>query len=314
MKNVLITGGMGFIGSHLARSLVQSGDNVTILSRSDRKRRNIEDIASSVNVLVKDIREIKPEDVHGMDQIYHLAGTVDNYAVENKQPFRDIETNCLGTQCLLEACRLAESKARLLFGSTFFVYGNLSKLPATPESHTNPLSLYGATRLCAEKLTQIYGKAYNLNPVVARFANVFGPFDDANKQKGAFNWMIGLAVNGEPLNVYNGGEFVRDYIYVGDVVDACKLLAEKGEKLKIYDVGRGPVKFADLIGMIVKQIPGVKINFMDPPKHHKNVGITDFYTSSLDLRGLGWEPKVSLEEGIVRTIDYYKVLQQSKNI
>lgn len=307
-KNVLITGGLGFIGSHLARSLVQSGDKVTIFSRTDRKRKNIADIEDSINLIVKDIRLINQSDVQGIDQIFHLAGTVDNYAVENNTPFRDVEINCLGTQALLEACRLAKSKARLVFGSTFFVYGNLDRLPATPKSPTLPLSLYAATRLCAENLTQIYGKAYDLNPVIARFTNVFGPNDDANKQKGAFNWMIDLAVRGETLKVYNNGEFVRDYIYVTDAADACRVVAEKGERGKVYNIGRGPVKFADLVDIIKQQLPETKTEFMEPPIHHKNVGTKDFYASSKETKDLGWAPKISLKEGIYRTIRHYKEL------
>ncbi len=308
MKKTLITGGAGFIGSHLARNLVNNGEDVTVISRSNDTR-NIEDIIKSVHLEVKDIKEITPKDVEGMDQIFHLAGTVDNYSVENGEPFRDIEINCLGTQTLLESCRLAQSKARILFGSTFFVYGNLKSLPATPDSPTNPLSLYAATRLCGEDLCRIYGKAYGLNPVIARFANVFGPGDiHAGKQKGAFDWMISQAVKGETLRVYNKGDFIRDFIYVTDVAEACRLLADKGEKGKVYDIGKGAVKFADLISTIVDLLPGTKTEFVEPPPHHKNVGTVDFYTSSEDLRNLGWAPKVSLRDGITNTILYYQGL------
>ncbi|MEK6818314.1 MAG: NAD-dependent epimerase/dehydratase family protein [Nanoarchaeota archaeon] len=306
MKKALITGGMGFIGSHLARNLVRAGDDVTILSRSD-KRANISDIVGSVKVVLKDVRDISPNDVGESDHVYHLAGTVDNYAVENGEPFRDVEVNCVGTQALLEACRLSATKPRIFFGSTFFVYGNLKSLPATVDSPTNPLSLYAATRLCAENMCQIYNRTYGLDTVIARFTNVFGPGDiNASKQKGAFDWMIGSAVKGEKIKVYDNGDFIRDFIYVDDAVEACKTLISEGEKGGVYNIGRGPVKFADLIEMLREKVPGMETEAMPPPQHHVNVGTKNFYADSGTTRALGWEPNVSLDEGIFRTVEYYR--------
>lgn len=307
-RNILITGGLGFIGSHLARKYVQNNDNVYLLSRSYTKKSNISGIEDKVNLIIKDVREIGETEVTDKDGIFHLAGTVDNYAIKEGEPYRDIEINCDGTIALLEACRKFNPRARIIFASTFFVNGNVNKLPVDANSPCNPLGLYGATRLAAEHFCHIYNKVFNLNSLIARFTNVFGPFEDGNnKKKAGFNFMINQAVKGEEIQLYNNGDFIRDYIFVDDVVDACITLAEKGETDKIYYVGRGEfTKFRKLIDIIEEQIPHTKVKVIEPPEFHKSVGIINFVCDNSDLKKLGWSPKISLEEGIKKTIEFYR--------
>lgn len=308
MVKSLITGGMGFIGSHLARRLVNQGQEVTILSRSSKKLKNIQDISDRVNLVIKDIRDIDEKEVNGMDFVYHLAGTVDNYAIKEGDPYEDISINCNGTIALLEAVKNARGKTRIFFGSTFFVNGNLAQLPATPLSPTNPLALYPITRLAAENFCKAYHNVHQLDVVVSRFTNVFGPGEQTdNKKKAGFNFMINQALRGEELRVYSGGNFIRDYIYVDDLVSACTTISEKGKSGEIYYAGAGPVKFKDLVDLIIKNCPGSKATSIDPPEFHKGVGIVDFYCDTQPLRDLGWRPLVSSEEGIRRTIEYCKM-------
>src|SRR3989344_673498 len=306
-KNILITGGMGFIGSHLAKRYVENGENVSLLSKSTSKIRNISGVNDKINLIIKDIREISESDVANKDYIFHFAGTVDNYAIKEDQPFKDIEINCNGTIALLEACKNYNSKARIIFGSTFFVNGNVDKLPVNENSTCNPLGLYPATRLAGEHFCHIYNHVFDLDSVITRFTNVFGPFEQGdNKRKAGFNFMINQAVKGEEIQLYNNGNFIRDYIYVDDVIDACVTIAEKGERDKIYYVGRGEfTKFKTLIEIIKKQIPDLEVKPVDPPEFHKSVGIVDFVCDNSKLKSLGWTPKISLEEGIRRTIEYY---------
>lgn len=311
-KNILITGGMGFIGSHLAKKYVKEGHNVTILSRSEKKKLNISDIEKDAKIILKDIKDIGSEEVSGKDIIFHLAGTVDNYAIEEGDPYRDIEINCKGTIALLEACKNFNKKARIIFASTFFVNGNVSKLPVTPESPCNPLAIYPATRLAAEHFCKIYNSVFGMNSVIMRFTNVFGTLEQGNnKKKAGFNFMINQAVKGEEIKLYNNGDFIRDYIYIDDVVDACQLIGDKGKAGEIYYVGRGEfVKFKRLIDIISSNLPGLKITSIEPPQFHKAVGIVDFVADVSPLKKLGWEPKVSLEDGIRRTIKYYQAIKQ----
>ena len=307
-KKILITGGMGFIGSHLAKKYVQNQDKVYILSRSENKKNNINGIEDKVNLIIKDVKEIGETDVVDKDYIFHLAGTVDNYAIKEDKPYKDIEINCNGTIALLEACKKYNPKPRIVFGSTFFVNGNVDKLPVDMNSPCNPLGLYPATKLAAEHFCHIYYNLFDLNITIARFTNVFGPFEKSNnKKKAGFNFIINQAVKGEEIQIYNNGNFIRDYIYVEDVADACVTLAEKGETNKVYYVGRGEfTKFRKLIDIIEEQIPNTKIKIIEPPEFHKKVGITNFVCDNSDLKKLGWTPKFSLEEGIRKTIDFYK--------
>lgn len=303
---VLIAGGLGFVGSFLAKDCLGKGYEVDILSRSDKKIANIEDVKDEINLTIKDLRDISKEDVEGVDLIFNLAGSTDNYAIIEDEPYRDIEANCTSTIALLEACRKYNPGVRVVFASTFFVNGNVADLPVTKESQCNPLGLYGATRLAAEHFCHIYHKVFGLDIVIARFTNVFGPNEQsANKKKAAFNYLIKLATEGRDIPVYGKGDFIRDYIYVTDVADACMVIAEKGKTDEIFYVGRGEfVKFAQMIEIIVRET-GAKVRSIEPPDFHKSVGITDFVCDNTPLRKLGWEPKVSLEEGIRNTIEYY---------
>lgn len=311
VKRVLITGGLGFIGSHLAKKYVEKGSNVSILSRSTKKIDNIKGVENKINLIIKDAKDLNQDDIKGVDYIFHFAGSVDNYSIKednpDRNPYIDIDNNCNTTIALLEACREYNQKTRIIFASTFFVNGNVEDLPVTPNSPCNPLGLYPATRLCAENFCHIYYNTFKLDIVIPRFCNVFGPFEQSNNMKKAgFNYLINLAIKRKDIPLYSNGEFFRDYIYVDDVVDGCMILADKGETNKIYYIGRGEfVKFKELINIVAKET-GAKIKPIEPPEFHKQVGIVNFVCDNSDLKKLGWEPKVSLEEGIKKTIDYYK--------
>ncbi len=306
MKKILITGGLGFIGSNLAEECVKKGYNVTILSKTDSKIKNIENIKNKVKLILLDVRKITKE-VKGFDYIFHMAGTTDNYHIYDN-PYIDINSNCTGTIALLEACKKYNPKVRIVFASTFFVNGNTKKIPVDPLSPCNPLGLYGATRLAGEHFCQIYNTVFDMNINIVRFTNVFGIKEQANnKKKAGFNYLISLALKGEEIPLYNNGNFFRDYIYVSDVANACLIVAEKGEKSKIYYVGRGEyVKFRELIDIVLKEAGNGKIRIVEPPEFHKKVGILNFVCDNKELKELGWRPKISLEEGIKRTIKYYK--------
>jgi len=306
IKNILITGGLGFIGSNLARKALEEDFSVSILSRSNKKLKNIRSIEDKVQVIYKDVKKIG-EEVKGKDYIFHLASTVDNYNIKS-DPYLDIDVNCNGTIALLEACKNYNPLAKIIFASTFFVNGNLEKLPATPQSPCNPMGLYPATRLAAEHFCKIYNQVFNLNSVIARFSNVFGVNEEGdNKKKAAFNHLIKLATEDKEVPVYGKGNFKRDYIYVDDVSKALLAIADKGKKEEIYYVGRGEgVKFIDLINMVIEESGTGKIKYISPPEFHNQVGISDYFTDISPIKKLGWSPEVSLREGIQKTIQSYK--------
>jgi nucleoside-diphosphate-sugar epimerase len=217
-----------------------------------------------------------------------------------------VETNLTGTIALLEACK--ELRPRFLYVSTYGVYGNLTVLPANEESRCEPLGTYPATKLCAEQFCRIYGRLHGFHYNICRLTNVYGPGDRYdNKKKGAFHYLIWNAMNGLPINIYRGGDFVRDYVYIDDVVEALITVAMAAPSGELYLVGSGePVRFGDLIESVHRQT-GRKsvIGAMAPPRFHDVVGIVDFTADIRKIKSLGWAPAVGYDEGIRRTIASY---------
>jgi len=305
----LITGGYGLIGSALANSLA---GNVTILSRSERHKERL--TKKNIKIILKDLAKIEKADLEGIDIIYHLASTVDNYSVLTN-PYLDIETNINGTIRLLEICKNLAKKPKIIFLSTFFVYGNeydKTKIPINEDSKTDPLAIYPATKLCTESIIKLYSRLYDIPYLICRLTNVYSENEDPNnKKKGGLNYMIMQAVKGETLSVYKGGNFYRDYIHVEDVVSALNFLENKNMKNDTFLVGFGkPVLFKDMINYL-REITEKKSKIIEvePPEFHKTVGITNFVADTSKINNLGWQAKIAYKEGIRRIVETYKKLQ-----
>lgn len=311
--NILITGGLGFIGSNIAKKYVSLGHNVTILTRTKHKIGNINPFSEKVKIIVKDIKDISDE-VSNMDVIFHTASTVDNYNIFS-DPYLDANTNIIGTLALLEACKSHNPKAKIVYLSTFFVNGNPPSLPATAEMKPNPLGLYGATKLCAEHICNVYRSVYNLNISIARLSNIFGDNEqNNNNKKAAFNKMINDLLRKNTINLYDNGKVKRDYIYVDDVVSALQLIAEVGTE-EIYFIGRGEsISLRELVDIVLEETgsPESLVNVVAPPVFHNQVGINDFYCDISPLKKLGWEPKVSIRDGIKKVIELYSIWRDNE--
>ena len=309
-KKVLIIGGLGFIGSHLAEECLNQGYDVTILSRSKSKIFNIKGFADKVKLIIKDIACIG-EEVAEFDLIIDMSGSVatNDQSIIDGNTMIDIEMNCVNSIKLLDSLKNHNPQCKVLYSSTFNVNGQPDKLPVDPNSPCKPLSLYGATKLTAEHFCHIYNNIFDMKAIVIRFTNIFGVRElSASAQKGRFNYMISQAVKGYDLNLYNNGDFFRDFLYVTDAARACLTIAEKGSKDQIYYVGRGEfIKFKELVDLIVRHT-GVSINHVETPDFHNRVGIQDFVCDNTPLKLLGWTPEVSIEEGIKKTINYYRSL------
>jgi len=306
--NVLITGGLGFIGSNLSEFYYRNGDNVTILSRTSTKQYNIRPFKDNVTFIQKDIRDISEDDVKDKDVIFHCASTVDNYNILT-DPYLDVNVNCIGTIALLEACRKVNKEVPIVYTSTFFVNGNPPSLPVTASMKPEPLGVYGATKLAAEHILKTYQKVYGLKPIIARLSNVFGLKEqENNNKKAAFNRMIYTAINNGTIKLYDNGKITRDYIYIDDVVSALDVLSKKGESGKIYYVGTGKGHtFREMVDIILEEAASGNVEVIPPPVFHSNVGIDDFVCDVQDLKALGWEQKVSLREGIKKIVEQYKL-------
>lgn len=307
-SSYLITGGFGLIGSKLANVLK---GKITILSRSTNHRQRVKN--PNVKILIKNLNEITPKDVKDIDIIYHCASTVDNYNILS-DPFIDAETNINGTIYLLEKCKKLSKKPKIIFPSTFFVYGNeyeRTHSPVTEESKTDPLALYPATKLCAESIIKLYSRLYDIPYLICRLTNVYGEEEDyTNKKKGALNYLTMLAIKGKTLPIYNAGKFYRDYIFVDDVIDALMLLEKTGKTNDIYLIGYGePVLFRDIIDYLLENTGfRSKIEEIELPSFHRVVGITNFVGNTSKIKTLGWKPKIDYREGMKRIVNKYKSL------
>lgn len=307
-NSYLITGGYGLIGSALANSLT---GRVTILSHSENHKERL--TGKNIKIILKDIADIQKMDIEGIDIIYHLASTVDNYNVLTN-PYLDVETNINGTIRLLETCKDLKKKPKIVFLSTFFVYGNeydKTKIPINEDSRTDPLAIYPATKLCTESIIKLYSRLYDIPYLICRLTNVYSENEDYNnKKKGGLNYMIMQAVRGESLSVYKGGNFLRDYIYLDDVISAIKFLEDKNIANNTYLIGFGKsVLFKAIIGYL-HEITGKKSEILelDPPEFHKAVGINNFAADISKIKKLGWQPKINYQEGVKKIVERYKSL------
>lgn len=304
-KKYLVTGGLGFIGSALVNAL--SGD-ITIVARSTNHRERITNKRSSL--LIKELDRVTEEDLAGCDVVYHLASTVHNYHVLT-DPYIDIETNLKGTIALLEKCKNLPKKPLFVFASTFFVYGNeyeRTKKPIDEESRTDPLGLYPATKLCAENVITLYSRLYGIPYLIARFTNVYGAGENfSDSKKAALNFLIVKILHGEDITLYDGGNFVRDYIYVDDVIRALMFLEHKA-KNDLFLVGYGePVSFRSIIDYALKETGSAsKIQTVQAPEFHKAVGIKNFVADTDKINALGWRAQIGYTQGVRKIIEAYK--------
>jgi len=303
----MITGGLGFVGSTLAKTLLETGyKNVTLLSRSKHKTKNIEEIKNQVQVIIDDVKNISKH-IANTDVIFHLASTVDNYAVQSGEPHRDSEINVLSTSYLLDAIRNVKPDIRLVFGSSFFAVGNPESCPVDETVCCRPISLYGATRLCGEHLVYAYRDAFHLDAVVIRLTNVYGPNErSASVRKAAINFFVIKALCDETITMYDEGAIRRDLIFVTDAVKGLIRVAEKGTE-PLYFIGSGqPRSLKEIFGSITETVGSGQIKQIPTPEFHRKVGTGDFWVDNKKLRSLGWKAEVDLEEGIRLTADYYR--------
>jgi UDP-glucose 4-epimerase len=290
---ILITGGHGFIGQNIAERYYSKNCDVVLYP----KGKNIVDI---------------DREVIDCDYIFHCASTVHNYHMLDKYCL-DLDTNCYGTLSLLEACKRHNSSAKIIYTSTFFVYGNQKNLPVTEDTLPNPQGLYPATKLASENFLKIYSNVWGIDTVIARLTNVYGLGEQTvNNKKAAFNRMAYDISQGKTVGCYNykGKDYntiERDYIHVNDVVDGLELLAEVGDVGEIYNLGTGrSIQFRIMLDLMIEFAKCGSYSLIDIPDFHKKVGIDDFSCKIDKIKQLGFNPKISIEDGIEMLMKNYK--------
>lgn len=310
---VLITGGAGFIGSHLCEQLIKDKHDVIVLTRSTTNLNNISHIIEKLTLKKIDVTNFKQLDdcidKVKPDVIIHLAGeTSHSRSFEN--PLYDLDVNAKSTLCILEKIRKSNLKCRFVLGSTFIVIGRPKKLPVTEQTPCNPTTIYGANRLVSENYCSIYNNLYGIDTVVFRITNSFGPREQHVAWKNAINFLIYKAFTGEKITIFNKGEFYRDLIYVSDVVKAIKTIVSKGKSGNLYWISSGKKIWFYQLGKLIAEQTGSKVQFVKSPTYTKKVDVGNFLVDNSKLRQLGWKSEVTIKEGIKKTLDYFHSLDQ----
>ena len=314
-KDVLITGGLGFIGSNLAIELVKLGAKVTIvdnmLPRQGGNLFNIHDIVDRVMVNVSDVRnELSMNHlVKGKDYIFHLAGQV-NHVDSMRNPLQDLDINCRGTLVLLESLRQFNRDAKIIFAGTRGEYGSSVKLPVDEDHPTNPKGIYAVTNLTAEKMVLVYDNIYKIKGACLRITNTFGPRHQMEHDEyGVFNWFIRKAMDNEEIPVFGDGRILRDFLYVEDLVECFLSVAMTDNAYgEVFNIGTGlPVSFYELAEKIVNIIGTGKTQFTEFTQERKEVEPGDYYADISKIKRItAWKPRTSLDDGIGKTVEYYR--------
>jgi UDP-glucose 4-epimerase len=314
-KNVLVTGGLGFIGSNLAIRLEALGAHVVLVDAMlplyGGNLFNIESIRERVRVNFSDIRDRSSMNylVQDQDYIFHLAGQV-SHVDSILDPFMDVDINVNGTLAVLDACHRHNPRAKVVFTGTRGQYGAAVKLPVDENAPTNPKGMYAITNLTAEKMVLMYHEVHGIRGTCLRITNTFGPRHQMKHNRyGVVNWFVRLALDDEVIPLMGDGHILRDFAYVDDVVDALLLSAERREADgTIFNVGCGsPIDFGDLARTIVRIAGSGRIEYVPFTEERKALEPGDYYADISKIKAtLGWAPRVGLEEGLQRTVEYYR--------
>jgi UDP-glucose 4-epimerase len=314
-KKVLVTGGLGFIGSNLTSRLVDLGAEVTIVDnmmpRLGGNLFNVSEIADRVHINFSDIRDSHSMDylVKSQEVIFHLAGQV-NHVDSIRNPIQDLAINCQGTLVLLESCRKYNREVRIVFAGTRGEYGASVKLPVGEDHPTNPKGIYAVTNLTAEKMVLVYHDVHKIPGACLRITNTYGPRHQmAHDEYGVLNWFIRKAIDDEVIPVFGDGRILRDFLYVDDLVDCFIEIAFcEGAFGEVFNVGTGvPINFVDLAKKIVKIAGQGKVAFTEFTQERREVEPGDYYTDiSKVKRIVGWQPRTDLDEGLRKTIAFYR--------
>ena len=306
---ILITGGLGFIGSHLAESLVKNNHDIKILTKTLSKKSNVKILNKKINIqtinvtnfrkLGQCIEQFKP------NIIIHLAGNT-SHSKSFEEPLQDVDSNAKATLFMLEKIREMKLSCRFILGSTFIVIGRPQKLPVDEKTPCWPTTIYGTNRLASEYYCKIYHEVHYLDTIIFRITNSFGPREQVIPTKNAVNFLIHEAFKGNKLTIFKKGKFFRDIIYISDVISGIETIMNKGKSGDLYWISSGKKTWFYQLGELLEQLTETKVKFVKTPKYTKKVDVGNFVVSNSKLKSLGWKPKVNLNEGIEKTLEYFK--------
>jgi len=314
-KKVLITGGLGFIGSNLARRLLEQDNQVTIIDslipQYGGNLRNLSDLQDRVKINHSDVREPFSinELVQEQDCLFNLAGQT-SHLDSMKDPFTDLDINAKAQLSILEACRKYNPKVRIVFASTRQIYGKPKYLPVDEKHPLHPVDVNGINKMAGEQYHILYHEAYGIASSVLRLTNTYGPRMRIKDARQTFLgiWIRNL-LEGKPIQVFGDGLQRRDYNYVDDVVDALLLSATHPEAVgKTHNLGApDPMSLESTAKLMCQQIDGASYEKIPFPEERKAIDVGDFICDYKAFQStFGWNPKVKFPQGISRSIEYFR--------
>ena len=313
-KRIIITGGLGFIGSNIAQRLVAAGAHITLVDslipEYGGDLYNVSEIAEQVKINISDVRDDHSMRylIQGQDYLFNLAGQT-SHMDSMQDPETDLEINCRAQLSILEACRHYNPDIKVVFASTRQIYGKPDYLPVDEKHMLRPADVNGINKMAGEWYHILYNNVYGIRACALRLTNTYGPRMRVRDARQTFLGIwIRLLVEGKAFEVW-GGEQLRDFTYVDDAVEAFLLAASReNANGQVFNVGGCEViSLKGLAELLVGSNGGGKFEIKTFPDDRKRIDIGDYYADDQKIRSeLGWEPKVNLKDGLARTLDYYR--------
>jgi UDP-glucose 4-epimerase len=314
-RRVMVTGGLGFIGSNLARQLVELGADIllvdSLIDDYGGNLFNVDGIESKVRVNIADIRQQTTMNylVRGREVIFNLAGQV-SHIDSMRDPYTDLEINCRSQLGVLEACRRHNPEAKVVFAGTRQVYGKPDRLPVDESHLVRPTDINGINKVAGEYYHLVYNNVFGVRACSLRLTNIFGPRQLVrHNRQGFIGWFVRLVVEGKEIQIFGDGTQLRDFVYVDDAADAfLRAGASDAVNGHAFNVGgTQPISHLDLVRLLIEVAGSGSYRLVEWPPDKKAIDIGSFYADSTRFRQTtGWEPAVSLRDGFARTIAYYR--------
>lgn len=314
-RRVLVTGGLGFIGSNLARALATLDADVllvdSLIPDYGGNLFNLAGFESRLRVNVADVRQQSTMDylVRDREVIFNLAGQV-SHIDSMRDPATDLDINCRAQLTLLEACRRHNPETKVVYAGTRQVYGKPATLPVDETHLVRPTDINGINKAAGEYYHLVYNNVFGVRACSLRLTNVYGPRQlIRHNRQGFIGWFIRLAVEGKEIQIYGDGSQLRDFVFVDDVVDAfLRAGATDAVNGDVFNVGgMEPISHRDLVELLIGTAGSGSVRYVEWPAEKKAIDIGSFYSDSTKFHNAaGWRPEINLRDGLRRTIEYYR--------